>query len=355
VASERPTVPGDDRWSEFSVLDRIRARLQSGEEFPGIPRPGDGETFSGDDAAVLARPAGDLLLATDLVVEGVHFDPSLGSLGDAGWKAVSVNVSDIAAMGGRALYVVAAVAAPPGTDLDELTTGMAAACAEYGIALVGGDLSSADQLVIAVAVTGTCAPGRAVLRSGARPGDELWLTGPLGSSAAGLEVLGSGHGIAPPAGTHPEEPARVVAKPGTRAEAAAAITPDEREALVAAYLRPRARLAQGLAAAEIGATAMIDISDGLAQDLDHLARASCVGLQLTEVPVARGATLEQALGGGEDYELAFAVRAGEAVEEGFAEAGLPSPIRIGSCTAETAERTLGGKRYESTGWSHRFG
>ncbi|EQD43205.1 thiamine monophosphate kinase, partial [mine drainage metagenome] len=154
------------------------------------PGPHEGEVFSGDDAAVLAVPSpGQLLLSIDLLVEGVHLDLSLSSPADAGWKAIAVNASDIAAMGGRPLHVVAGITAPPGTDLDAISEGMVEACSSYGIALVGGDLSTGGSVVLAVAITGTCDGRAPVLRSGAKAGDVIWVTGPLGASAAGLEHL----------------------------------------------------------------------------------------------------------------------------------------------------------------------
>jgi len=285
--------------------------------------------FSGDDAAVLDQPAGRTLFAIDLVVEGVHVDLSLGSFADAGWKAIAVNVSDIAAMGGRPLYAVAGISAPPGTDLDELSDGMIEACAAYGTALVGGDLTVGEKLVIAVAITGTCEQREPVLRSGARPGDEIWVTGPLGASEAGLGILRGAGGRDP-------------------AVAATAI---------AAYRRPAARVGEGLTAATHGATAMIDVSDGLAKDLDHVAADSGVGARLVAIPVAESATLAQALGGGEDYELAFTAppAAAAGMVLAFAAAGLRPPIRIGECVEDPSERTLDGRPLEIVGWEHSFG
>jgi thiamine-monophosphate kinase len=282
-----------------------------------------GEVFSGDDAAVLIPPPGRLLLAIDLVVEGVHFDLSIGSLADAGWKAIAVNVSDIAAMGGRPLHVVAGVSAPPETDLDEVTDGMLEACAAYRLALVGGDLTSGDRLVLSVAITGTCDGRDPVLRTGARPGDAIWVTGSLGASAAGLELLRDGGGAEP-------------------------------SELVRAYRRPAARLHEGSVAAASGATAMIDVSDGLSQDLDHIATESGVGIRLTSVPIVAGATLEQALGGGEDYELVFTAPEGAEVIEAFKAGGLEAPILIGTCSDDAGERSFEGGPLEVTGWEHSF-
>jgi len=237
-----------------------------------------------------------LLLAADTVVAGVHTPPDL-PLEDIGWKAVVVNVSDMAAMGGRPLHLLVTVAAPPGTDLDRLFDGVAEAAQAYICPVVGGDLTTADTLVVTVAVTGTV-DGTPVTRSGASPGESIYVTGPLGAAAA------SGW---------------------TR--------------------RPTARVAEGVDARGAGATAMIDVSDGLVADLGHIADESGVGFALDEVPVAPGATLEQALTGGEDYELVFTAPV----------ARLPVGFRIGVCTADPSERTLAGEPLPpSGGWEHRF-
>jgi len=159
----------------------------------------------------------------------------------------------------------------------------------------------------------------------------IWVTGPLGASAAGLEQLrragGAGGGEA--AGTGPGELAR-------------------------AYRRPVARVREGTVAAASGATAMIDISDGLSQDLDHIAADSGVGIRLTSVPVAEGASLEQALGGGEDYELVFTAPEDAAVIEAFEAAGLVVPTRIGRCSADALERSIEGRPLLVSGWEHSF-
>ena len=260
---------------EFAAIERIR-RL--------FPSPPPGQAWIGDDAAVLDD---GLLLAVDTVVAGVHFRADT-PLADVGWKALTVNVSDIAAMGGTPGHAVVAVAAPSDTDLDLIYEGMAEASATYGCPVVGGDLANANELVVTVAVTGRV-DGAPVLRSGAKPGDGIYVTGPLGAAAA------AGYRV-----------------------------------------RPQARLAEGQAARAAGATAMIDVSDGLVADLGHIADASGVGYELDRVPVAEGATEEQALRGGEDYELVFT---------GI---DLPVGIRIGTCTADVSQRLPGG------GWEHRF-
>ena len=267
--------------NEFALIGRLR------ERFADI----------GDDAAVVEPPDSPLLLAADTVVAGVHTPPDL-PLEDLGWKAVAVNVSDIAAMGGRPLHLLVTVAAPQGTDLDRLFDGVAEASKAYLCPVVGGDLTTADVLVVTVAVTGTV-DGTPVSRAGARPGETIYVTGPLGAAAA------SGW---------------------TR--------------------RPLPRVAEGVDARGAGATAMIDVSDGLVADLGHIADESGVGFALDEVPVAPGATLDQALTGGEDYELVFTAPV----------ARLPLGFRIGTCTADPTQRTLAGQPLPvaSGGWEHRF-
>ncbi len=293
-------------------MERIRARL---------PGPPAGETWIGDDAAVVAPPPESLLLATDAVVAGVHADLDLVGIDDMGWKAMAANVSDLAAMAGRPQHAVVAVAGPASTDLDRLFDGLVAAALHYRCAIVGGDLANADVLVVSVAVTGTSGGRPAVRRDGARPGDALFVTGPLGASAAGLELLRARRGS-----EHPE--------------------------LAAAHRRPEARVEEGQAARAGGATAMIDLSDGLALDLDRVAVASGVGLAITQVPVAGGATEQHALGGGEDYELAFSAPDPDVVATAFRAARLRPPVRIGSCTGDPEERRLDGRRLQPAGWEH---
>lgn len=299
---------------EFAVIDRLRRML---------PGPPAGETWIGDDAAVLMPPRGGLLLTADAVVEGVHVDLSLLTLEDVGWKAVAVAVSDVAAMGCRPLYALVTVCGPPETDIDRLYAGVAAAAVACDCHVVGGDLAAASQLSVSVAVAGETAHRTPVLRAGALPGDRVFVTGRLGASAAGLRLLRAG-----------------------------AIDRDHPLAL--AHRRPVARLAEGRAARAAGATAMVDVSDGLAGDIGHLLDASGVGVALDFVPVAGQATLEEALGGGEDYELVFTATSAGHVAATFAEAGLRQPLGIGYCTSDPEERTLGGEPLPAAGWEHDF-
>lgn len=262
---------------------------------------------------------------------GVHADLDLVGVDDLGWKAMAANLSDIAAVGGRPTHALVTVVGPlADLDVELLYDGILGASEAYGCPVVGGDLSSAPTLVVAVAVAGDGGEPDPppVLRSGALPGDLLWVTGPLGSSAAGLALL--------------------------QVERAAE-APD----LALAHRRPRPRLAEGAVARSAGATAMIDVSDGLASDLRHLADESEVGVVVEHVPVALGVSRvsddpeAMALGGGEDYELVFSAPEAAPVEAAFRSAGLALPLRVGHCTADPTERRLGDGDLPLVGWEHR--
>ncbi|MGH9036638.1 MAG: thiamine-phosphate kinase [Acidimicrobiia bacterium] len=266
-----------------------------------LPPPPPGEVWLGDDAAVLT---GGLLFATDVLAEGVHFDLSFSTLFDAGWKALAVNCSDLAAMGGVPRAAVAAVVVPgdrPGVA-DGLAAGVVEAADALDCPLVGGDTAVGPVLVVTVAVLGDAPPSGAVLRSGARPEDTVFVTGSLGGPRAALAALRRG--------SQPLE-----------------------ESVVRLH-RPVPRLAEGQAAAAAGARAMIDLSDGLSSDLRHICRASGVGvvLEAAAVPVGAGASLEDALAGGDDYELCFTAPDPDRVAEAFGAAGLAAPVRIGTVT-----------------------
>jgi thiamine-monophosphate kinase len=245
----------------------------------------------GDDAAVVAPPRGATVLTTDMLVEGVHFDRSLTSARDLGAKSMVVNVSDVAAMAASPRYALVALGLSDADDpswVVELYGGMRAACDEYALSLVGGDVNRSPVSVISVTVIGEVAEGRAVLRSGARPGDRIVVTGSLGAAAGGLLLARSGN---------------------------AAMATDWGRSLLEAHFRPVARVGEGQTLAQSGATAMMDLSDGLLLDLSRLCAESAVGarLELSSVPVAVGLLslaevlacdpLELALSGGEDYEL----------------------------------------------------
>jgi thiamine-monophosphate kinase len=290
----------------------------------------------GDDAAVVAPGSGELVLTTDALVEGVHFDRSTTTARDLGAKAIAVNVSDIAAMAASPRYALCALTLTNAVDaawVVELFGGMREACAEYALWLVGGNLSRGAELNVAVTVVGEASPGRAVLRSGARAGDRVVVTGDLGSSAAGLRVALS----RPPV----------------------SIGDPERAAL-RRHLRPVARVGEAGILARHGATAMIDVSDGLTLDLSRLCEASEVGVRLClkDVPLGPAATLDDALGGGEDYELvatlpddASAAAAAEEMREAFGVSLTTIGEIVGQGRTAVAEDGSEGP-LRATGWDH---
>lgn len=249
----------------------------------------------GDDAAVVEPGKHQLVLTSDLLVEGVHFDLGSVSAHDLGHKSISASVSDIAAMGGSPRYGLVSLVLPPSAETPwvmELYGGIREAADEYGMAVVGGDTSRGEGHIVSVSAVGTVALGKAVTRSGARPGDHLVVTGRLGGASGGLRLA-----TEPPHGVRE------------------ALGSEWGRELVRTYLRPVARVGEGETLAQSGATAMIDVSDGLALDLSRLCRESEVGasLRLADVPVSPGLEelgrllgvdpLDRALHGGEDYEL----------------------------------------------------
>ena len=309
--------------TEDQLIEAISRLLSGGE--PGVV------VGIGDDAAVVEPGSGSLVLTTDLLAEGVHFERGSISARDLGAKAITVNVSDVAAMAASPRYALGALAAP--TDVEaawviELYGGMRDACAEYGLALVGGDTNRADLLVLSVAVVGEVAPGHAVLRSGARAGDRIVVTGQLGAAAGGLALSG--------------------AEPDVRS---VALSAPWGRALVEALERPVARVGEAQILARSGATAMMDVSDGLAKDLSRLCEASGVGARLMPdaVPVSPalsdGASAlgvdapSLALSGGEDYELIATMPVGS-VEEVSARLREDFGVRLSDVGEITAEPGL---------------
>jgi thiamine-monophosphate kinase len=287
----------------------------------------------GDDAAVVRPGAGDLVLTTDTLVEGTHFDRTLSTAQEIGYKAIAVNVSDVAAMGASPRHALCALTLSDDVDAAwamELFGGMREACVEFACTVVGGNLARGGAITVAVTLTGAVAPGRAVTRAGARQGDALVVSGQLGGAAAGLRLARRG----PP------------------------WTEDERDA-IRRLARPTPRVGEAQVLAGCGSTAMIDVSDGLAIDLSRVCSASAVGarLVLAHVPVHAAATTADALGGGEDYELLATLppaSVAEAATELRATFGTPLTV-IGSMQGEHPvvvdadghERTL-----EPAGWDH---
>lgn len=313
---------------ELEALARILPLLPAGDALVG----------PGDDAAVVPAPDGRVVVTTDTMLEGADFRLGWSSWHDLGWKAVATNLIDVAAMGARPTSLVVALAVPPATrvaDLEDLARGLADGVAAMapGCGVVGGDLGTAAAAVVAVTAFGDLEGRAAVLRSGARPGDEVWVVGRLGHAAAGLARLFA-EGVDAEGAEDPEAVARL------RAE-------DPR---IAAQLAPVSPIAAGTRLADLGATAMLDVSDGLALDAARIARASGARILLDAAAVARaaeGAPLEAALHGGEDHALLLTVPAGTAMP---AELGGHVVRRIGLVEAGEPSVQLGGSPLPPRGW-----
>lgn len=271
---------------EHALIARIRARIP--------PSPAFVVVGIGDDAAVLEPERNALeVITTDSQVEGVHFDQHFVGAADIGHKSLAVNLSDIAAMGATPRAALLSLVLPPAwpvADLDALLDGLTALAGRARISIVGGNIArSPGPLIVDVTVTGSVHRRRFLTRTGARAGDELYVTGALGGSAAGLRALR-------------EHPSALAA--GATADTSA------RERLVMRYLRPEPRLRFGLMLGRNeAARACIDLSDGLADGVRQIGEASRLGavIDAEALPIEEGATLRDALGGGEDYELLFAV------------------------------------------------
>jgi len=273
-------------FTEDELVAAVRTILA--EDVPGV------RLGLGDDAALVEPGPHLVVLTADQLIESVHFRRETTSAHDLGYKALVVNVSDVAAMGGSPRYALVSLGVPKSVEMTwivELYAGLRDAASEYALAIVGGDTSVSPTVVISIALVGEVAHSLAVTRSGARPGDRVVVTGTLGAAAGGLRI----------ASAQKHDLAAVASRQG--------------RTLLAARARPVARVGEGQTLAREGATAMMDVSDGLAIDLGRLCRESRVGatVVLPNVPVSpalfelRSALgiepLELALGGGEDYEL----------------------------------------------------
>jgi thiamine-monophosphate kinase len=300
----------------------------------------------GDDCAALDLGGPDYLLWTmDTLVEGVHFDLAYFTLEQLGRRSLAVNLSDLAAMGGSPRYALLSLGWPPGREVTgalEVGQGLAQAAREFGVAVIGGDtIASPASVMVTVSLLGTVPRAEMLRRTGARRGDRIYVTGPLGEAAAGLEIL----------------------------RRQLAVPPDLKEALCQAHLSPRPQLAAGRLLARQGlATALIDLSDGVATDLFHICRASGVGARLEAafLPVSPGVRtvaeilkqdpLKLALTGGEDYQLLFtSAKPPETLNAAFSRAGLPPPLPLGEMVAGEAVilATSGGEQdISGAGYDH---
>jgi thiamine-monophosphate kinase len=251
---------------ETAIVDRIR-QLSSEDSKNKILVRG-----IGDDCAILRARAGeDLVFTSDFVLEGRHFDRESHTPGDIGHKALARSLSDLAAMGSEPVFCLVSLAVPAELAsrwISSFYRGLLKLASKYRTVLAGGDLARFEKILVDVICCGRVPRGKALLRSGAKPGDKLYVTGELGASA---------HGFATRRG-----------KSWRR------------------HVRPEPRIEAGIALRKLGTSACMDLSDGLALDLTRLCRESKVSADLNAtIPLAPGATLEQALHGGEDYELLF--------------------------------------------------
>jgi thiamine-monophosphate kinase len=302
-------------WGEFALIDFLARRLP--------PRSPALKVGIGDDASCWRPPAAAGILTTvDLLVEGVHFDLAYTSAADLGWKALAVNLSDIAAMGGRAHCAFLGLGLPATTArswLEEFVDAFLELAARYRVELAGGDTVKAGQLVISVTLNGSCET-LSGLRSGARAGDDIYVSGAIGDSFLGLELLRG----------------RLTLPPETGGDF-----------LRRRHLRPTPRLELGQALVAAGAVAaMIDVSDGLAADLGHLLTASGglgAELESSRLPFSAPARAVLASGrvkvaelltGGEDFELLFTAPPEQAERIAEIAAAVALPVtRIGRITA----------------------
>ena len=316
---------------EFRLIDRIRDRTALARE--------DVRLGIGDDAAVLAVPAGQhLAVAIDTLVEGVHF-PQGTAPRDVGWKALAVNLSDLAAMGAAPAWALLALTLPEGDPaiVDGLAEGFAQLARDHGVALVGGD-TTRGPFCLSVAVHGFVPPGQALARSGACAGDAVFVTGSLGGAAGGLRLVQGSVSFDPDNEAHLSLRERLD--------------------------RPTPRVRAGVAL-RAHASACIDVSDGLLADLGHLCAASGVGAELDldalpSLPALRevfghATARELALTGGDDYELCFTVPTASigAMQAALAAVGTHA-TRIGAIVEGQGVCAIGGAPLGATraGWDH---
>ncbi len=296
---------GESKW-----IERIRKRVT-------LPPGGIIALGIGDDCAIYRAPGSseDLLLTTDLLVEDVHFRRNTHSAADVGWKALARGLSDVAAMGGDPRFCLLSLALPPWADakwVDGFYTGLLKLAARAGAPLIGGDLGTAEKLACDIVACGSTPRGRALRRDGARAGDLIYVSGSLGGAALGL------------------------------AGGSAAARKK--------HLRPEPRLELGRYLRDGRATAAMDISDGISLDLHRLSKASGLSAEIETPPVFRGATLEQALHGGEDYELLFTAAPGSCVDKEAADVKL---TRIGEMRkGKPGSVRLNGKPLVPLGYDH---
>lgn len=266
---------------EFGLIDLLAKMAGGGDERLLVGIGDDAAAWKGDDSIQLAT--------VDSFIEGVHFTPQTTPWPDVGGKALVVNLSDIAAMGGIPRYALVSLALPDNIEVEDvaaLYNGLLKLAKEYGVTVGGGDISRSPLITISITILGSSPTNNILTRSSAKPGEIVAVTGHLGAGAAGMEVLKSQRHL----------------------------DPETQNRLKNAFLNPTPRIAEGLSLVEQGVKTAIDISDGLVADLGQIGKASNVGarLEVERVPVEPAVkktfgekALELALSGGEDYELLF--------------------------------------------------
>ena len=323
---------------EFALIQSLRELVCQGN-------PSSGEMIFpllldiGDDSAAWHTIEATEMATTDTLVEGVHFRHDFTSWEDLGWKALAVNLSDIAAMGGSPLYALVTLGLQPETDVEDvhsLYRGMLSACQEYQCRIVGGDIVRSPATFITIALTGV-ARGHVLTRHGAQPGDVVAVTGPIGCAAGGLQALLQGTVLEDEQGRH----------------------------LYNAHSRPMPRIQAGQVLVQRGVQAAMDISDGLTDDLSKMCVSSGVGAVIYADRVPVDAFLKDAfpqdylqltLNGGEDYELLFAGNE-EVISEVVTQLG-PSAAIIGRLVADHPGdvQVLDGRgaelQVDRHGWDH---
>jgi thiamine-monophosphate kinase len=351
-AQSADCIPGSTHMNEFDFIKKIRARaIEQGQSFGLIQG-------IGDDAAVFKPFVGaDSVISSDLLVEDIDFRRDTTHPNLLGHKALAVSLSDIAAMGARPRWALVSLGIPEDVWNSGFVSGFYDGFFElakrYSVTLIGGDVSrTPDKVVVDSIVLGECASGRAILRSGAQPGDQLFVTGALGNAAAGLRLIERGARLHPESIKQPE----------------VVVDSNSVDHLLLRQLRPEPRVGWGLLlGSKQLATAMIDISDGLSSDLNHLCEESKVGamIEAALIPIDPVVTelcgrraldpLMLALHGGEDFELLFSVKP-ENVERLPTRVDGVSLTRIGEITEAAGGIRIaeGSKTWnlEPGGWEH---
>ena len=331
---------------EQGLIERVTARIGDAPK---------GEIWSGDDAAYFKTPSKRMLATTDALVEGVDFDLSYCTGVDVGWKLCACNASDAAAMGAAPEYALVTLTLPgktPVAFVDDLLTGILEASDRWGMHLVGGDLSGGSEIAASLTLLATPFGKEVLLRSAARPGELICVTGTLGGAAGGLFALQQG--LVPP------EAMSEQLHSSSGADALAVLAQKQ--------LRPLARVGEARALVELGVRCAIDVSDGFAIDLGRVLRASSVGCEveggalpihpelrfLEERAADAPSRLALALAGGEDFELlvTMAPKLFEEAQAALDDVGTPL-TRVGEITDGEARidgRAL--KEWEGAGWDH---